>query len=475
LTRSLARLPSRSEIQAERWRRTQRDRDGLFAGIERLLGFTIARHPSPGCPEHRAPLDFLADLYFGQVQRAIGLAARGGGKTRLVSILEWLVACRDKTWMFHAGGVEEQAKRAYSYVQEYVGLPAFAGMVASSLMSETRWANGSRLEVHSATINQVSGAHPRLKVADEVEMWDPAVLEKFWGMGTGEGVQTVLISTRDQAVGLMQMLLDEAPKRQLAVYSWCIWDVKQPCPDCLKGGCELWDQCQGKHQHSSGHRPRLDLVDKFLSVDRDTWEAQYLCKRPGQAGLCFPDFVSEPGSPEHSNVTEAAEFDPQYSVELWCDDNVVLPRAILFVQEDGSGRLRVFEEYYRAGYLQASSVATAVERLTELGKFPPEKAVVPADAAALRLAFTQADVDVAVPRDYRRREGASILAQRIRTASGQRALLIHPRCTATIHSLRIAYRPLIAPGVYGDEPAKHAEDHAQDACCYGTWVHRWSS
>lgn len=458
------------EILAERARREEM----LHASIQSLLGYNIARKASPGCPEHDPPYRFFADLYFGRVQRAIGMAPRGGGKTRIVSLLEWLTGCRTKTWMFHAGGVEEQARRAYSYCQEYIRLPAFAGLVSDSLMSETRWHNGSRLEIHSATLNQVAGAHPRLKVADEVEMWQSEVLEKFWGMGTGAGVQTVLISTRDRAVGLMQALLDEAPQRGLSIYHWCIWDVKEPCrPNCLRGACELWEECQGKHRDSTGHRPRLDVVDKFLSVTRDTWEAQFLCQRPGRQGLVFPDLVTEPGEPEQSNVTEAAEFDPALPVEVWCDDNIALPRAILLVQRDRLSRLRIWDEYYEAGRLQATSVQQVMARLAERGVPYPEVAVVPAEATALRIAWHQAEVDTASPRQYGRKEGAAVAAQFICSASRLRQLLIHPRCTNTIRSLRVAYRRELSPGVYDDEPAKHSDDHCQDAVLYGCWRYRF--
>ncbi len=455
------------EIQAERRRRL----DNLHTNIQQRMGYAVARQASPGCPDHIAPFAFLADLYFGRIQRAIGLGPRGGGKTRLVSILEWLIGCRERTWMFHAGGVEEQAKRAYSYLQEYVALPVFAGMVQESLISETRWWNGSRLEIHAATINQVSGAHPRVKVADEVEMWDPTVLEKFWGMGTGEGVQTVLISTRDRAVGLMQTVLDEAPHRGLKVYQWCIWDVKAPCPECLKGGCELWGECQGKHQHTTGHRPRQDLVDKFLSVSPETWEAQFLCRRPGRQGLCFPDLITEPGDPHHSNVTEAAEFDPALPVELWCDDNIAQPRAILFVQVDGLGRLRIWDEYYEAGRLQSESVAQVLARLQERGK-RPEVAIVPPEAVELRMSWHAAETDTASPQHYRRVQAAAVASRLICSANGQRVLLLHPRCRNAIRSLRTAYRKEISPGVYDEEPAKHSDDHCQDAVMYGCWMHR---
>ncbi len=459
-----------ARLLAELAHRRPENDDQLHAWVQRVLGFRIAR--TAVCPEHQAPFQFLADLYFRRVRRAIGLGPRGGGKTTMVSILEWLRACGEKTHIFHAGGVEEQAKRGYSYVKDYVAMPHNAGLVTDSLMSATRWANGSQIEIHAATLAQLSGGHPDVKVADEVEQWGAAELQQFYGMGTGEGTQEVFISTRDQAMGLMQKLLDEAPQRHLTVYQWCIWETKSGCPECLQAACDLWPACEGKYRHSSGHRSRQNIADKYLSVDADTWEAQYLCKRPGRQGLCFPDFVSEPGDPQHSNVTEAAEFDPTLPVEVWCDDNTAQPRACLLVQQDTTERLRVFDEYYLPGRLQAQSVQDIMQRLQARGKFP-ERAIVPDEALELKIAWHDKDVDTASPKAYRRSQGLAITARFIRSTAGLRQLLIHPRCTNTIHSLRIAHRKKIGPDLYDEEPMKHAEDHCQDACMYGTWMHRY--
>lgn len=483
---TLARLRAdpqwQARLLAELARRAPETDDQLHAWVWHLLGFQIARRAV--CPEHQAPFQFLADLYFGRVQQAVALGPRGGGKTRLVSILEWLVACRQPVEIFHAGAVAEQAQRCYDYVKSYVALPHFQAtamvgnlapldpLVQDSLMSRTSWANGSRLEIHSATLNQLSGSHPFVKCADEVDKWGAAELRQLYGMGTQEGAQTVLTSTRESATGLMQTVLDEASKRRMTVYSWCVFETKQPCLECLQSACALWDDCQGKYKDSDGHRSRKNIEEKRLLWDDDTWEAQGLCRRPGRQGLCFPRLVTEPGEPDQSNVTEAAEFDASLPVELWCDDNTAQCRAIAMAQCDALGRLHIFDEYYLPGRLQSQSVQEVLDRLRERGKFP-EVAVVPLEATELKIAFHAQDVDTASPRDYRRAQGVAVVNRFICTANGQRNLLIHPRCVNFIDSLRIAFRKEISPGVYDEEPVKHSKDHPQDATMYGCWHHRF--
>lgn len=444
----------------------------LHGYIEQCLGFSFARRAV--CEEHSAPFQFIADLYFNRVQRAIELAPRGGGKTRATSILEWLKGGHGKAHMFHAGGIDEQAKRGYGYVREYIDLPQFAGVVdpRESLMSMTKWANGSVLEVHAATMNQTSGAHPDLKVGDELEKWRYDVYQQFLGMGTAEDVQTVFISTREKAFGLMQTVLDEAAERDIKVYSYCVWETKVRCPVCTKGQCPLWEPCQGRYKDSDGHRSVKNITDKFLLSSEETWASQHLCLRPGSQGVCFPNLVTEPGEPDKSNVSEAAIYDEQYPIVVACDDNTASPRAILYCQEGflaGVRRVWAFGQYYEPGRLQSESVKSVLEALPKR----PEYAVVPPEATALRISWQQQGIPTVSPKNYRRVEGVNIVNRFIRDANGQRVFVLHPNCRDAIRSLRNAHKAEVAPGVYSDEPVKGGEDHFSDAISYYLFLRRY--
>src|SRR5438876_3082959 len=88
--------------------------DELHEWIFRNTGLWIPRIAV--CPDHDAPFDFVADLFFDRVQSAIVVANRGGGKTQDAALWQFLnmrfipeVAC------ISVGAQEIQAKRAYSY------------------------------------------------------------------------------------------------------------------------------------------------------------------------------------------------------------------------------------------------------------------------------------------------------------------------------------------------------------------------
>lgn len=460
------------------------DDDYLFWYLRDCLHFDIARHAV--CEEHTAPFQFISDLYFERVQRAVGLGPRGGGKTRLASLLWWIRACHEKIHIFHCGGVEEQAKRGYGYLREYVKLPQFAGLCnpRDSLMSETRWPSGAVLEIHAATMNQTSGAHPDLKVGDELEKWRYDVYQQFLGMGTGENCQTVFISTREKAFGLMQQVLDDAPERDIKVYSWCVWETKEPCVSnrsdeykdwtkaCKGNECLLWEPCQGRYWQSDGHRSTKNIADKYLLSSTAVWESQHLCVRPGSEGLCFPSLITEPGDSEHSNVTLEATYNDAYPIVCYCDDNIAAPRAILFTQEgflNGIKRVWAFGEYFEPGRLQTESVRDVLLSLPKR----PEYVVIPSEAVALRIAWQQEGIMTVSPKGYRRVEGVNVVNQFIRDVHGQRVFLLHPSCKNAIRSLRNHHRAEVAPGIYGDEPVKQADDHFADCICYGLFLRRW--
>src|SRR5262245_45099651 len=65
--------------------RGPQDDDELHDWILREMKLDIPRVSV--CPDHDAPFQFLADLYFDRVDAALGVANRGGAKTFLVALL----------------------------------------------------------------------------------------------------------------------------------------------------------------------------------------------------------------------------------------------------------------------------------------------------------------------------------------------------------------------------------------------------
>lgn len=450
--------------------------------LEYITGYRFADRPS--CPDHDAAFSWMADLYFERENRIAVLGPRGGGKTLGSACSHFVTgATRPNYRIAHFGGSMQQATECQNYIKELSAREGIDAVLREEpRASWVRWKNKSYLTIHTATIKQASGAHPQRKQADEFDLWDYGVWQKFLGMGMTDvdpdaaAVQTVYTSTRSRRYGMMHSLLQEAHKRGIRVYKFCIWDVKAPCEYCLKGDCELWDYCQGKHKDGCGHIPKAIIVDKILQMDDQTIRAELFCEEPATTGLCWPSFDSI--SRNGSNVTPKAEYNSDWSVFWGCDDNYEQPRCIALCQEDpNTGFLHIFDEYWRAHRMASEGVA---DILGDKDRYPysvPEYAIPDPTAKELHGALHRASIPTFPPKGYRRAEGAKVARRWIRDARGTRMLLIHPRCVNIIRSIAKHHFKELPAGpegrpLFSDEPEKHDDDHGADVLCYVCWIRR---
>jgi hypothetical protein len=219
------------------------------------------------CPDHVAPFQFLADLYFERVSSALALANRGGAKTFIVAVLHYLNAtfkpgCEGLTF----GATEKQGERCYGHIENwcYERDPETGrqtGVVkdfikGKPLQSHTEWKTGGKVEVVAGSVNAVSGPHPAKSHADEIDQMDRSVWNQSRGMAVSlpakgqlpkfmdrfHGVippQDIATSTRNSLMGLMQEMLDEVAADIKAgdiplfeIYKWCIWETMAEVPEC---------------------------------------------------------------------------------------------------------------------------------------------------------------------------------------------------------------------------------------------------
>ena len=448
----------------------------LWTWLKRVTGYKFSREAS--CPDHDAPFQWMADVYFGREPRVAVMGSRGSGKTQGSACLHWASgATTPKTTIAHFGGTMQQALQCQAYVKIISAREGLASILDGEPQTEkTKWQNGALLSIHTATEKQASGGHPHRKQADEFDLWDWPVYQKFLGMGVGEDTQTIYTSTRSRKYGLMYNLMKDADKKGIHVYRYCVWDVKAECVDCLKSKCELWEHCQGKHQHSQGHIPRATIVDKALQMDTQTMRTELFCEEPSASGMCWPMF--DPIPREGSNVTVAAEYRPDWPVFWGCDDNYEQPACIGLWQEDpNTGFLHLFDEYYRPHRMAAERVEDIYGDTTRYPYAHPEFAIPDATAAELAGALQRAGIPTFSPKSYKRSEGVKVTARWIRDGRGVRMLLIHPRCTNIIRSMgahHLKEMPAGPDGVamFSDEPEKHSDDHGSDMVSYVAWVKR---
>lgn len=240
--------------------------DELHAWIKVNLGVDIPRVAC--CPDHAAPFQFIADVYFERVGSALAMANRGGSKTFAVAIIHFLNAtfkpgCESLSF----GATEGQGKRCYANIDAWCYVrDKETGRKTEVVkdfidgkpkITETNWKTGSKVEIVAGTATAVSGPHPAKSHADEVELMDDGTWNQSRGMAvtnnpTGPlpqfmqdlGLDTIppqdiVTSTRNSRSGRMQELLDEIEEDlkegnipQFTLYIWCIWETVKQVTSC---------------------------------------------------------------------------------------------------------------------------------------------------------------------------------------------------------------------------------------------------
>jgi hypothetical protein len=273
-------------------------KDGLHTYILKNFKTNIPR--TKVCPNHDAPFDFVYDAFVAKHKMILAMANRSGGKTWDMSILQTLNSIgNDNCESANLGAIQAQALRCASYIKGFIRENAdFQRRLAQDpTATKILWSNGSLNEILVATTSGVNSPHPSRLIMDEVELipW-PILNEAFSMVQSKNGVDscTVLGSTRKFAAGPMQRLVEDASKRGLKVYTWCMMETVEPLPEDPKERQRIFDvfgdDLPEGVENCSGYYKWSDLIDKYRSLDRYVWDTQWLCKRPDTQGLVYSRF-----------------------------------------------------------------------------------------------------------------------------------------------------------------------------------------
>jgi len=175
----------------------------------------------------------------------------------------------------------------------------------------------------------------------------------------------------------------------------------------------------------------------------------------GVEGLVYPEFTAE-------NITDD-EPAPDVPIHLAFDDGYVDPRAILFVQQTGSGVL-IFDELYHRQHLAETCVGEVLKRCAENSWPVPELAVGSPEAKELQARFRMADIpargssgDVV--------QGINHLRGLFCDGQGHRHIRVHRRCRNLIQELTELYVYAEGKRTLSEKPLD-GNDHAADALRY---------
>lgn len=276
-----------------------KNKDGLWFWIRDFLGAEIPRRKC--CQNHDAPFDFVADYVFGLYDFMIVLANRSGGKTMNFGILDttisWLL---DNTEVATVGAIQSQAQKCYEYFRAYSQKFPFDHNISRRTMKKTDLLNGSQVQVLTGTMSGVNSPHPQLVFLDEIDLMNWPVMQQALSMAQSKNdvrARTVLTSTRKFAGGVMQRMMDEAASRGAKLYQWCIWEVVKPLPKDPEKLAEIHkvfgDSLPMGLEDAEGYYEWDDLITKYQTLDREVWETEWLCSRPGLEGVIYGSSYSD--------------------------------------------------------------------------------------------------------------------------------------------------------------------------------------
>ena len=502
----MADLPLRLRRRQKPIERQPQTPEALNAWIAKRTGHHIPTRAV--CPDHDAPFAFVWDFFDERETDGIVLANRSGGKTANTAALHLANGYFKPGFStIHIGAIEQQAKRCYAYYRAALRQPEMRDLAPEPHIRETVWTNGSRIEIVPGTEAQTQGPHTPLATFDEVEQgkyqsWENAkAIPQEWRDSAGKvhPAQFLATSTRQNGLGLMQRALDDAAAKSWRTYTWCVMETidGSTCRDAsgaaLCGDCPLYaNGCEGRALDADGFRPREEVVAVFNRVGADTWEAQYLCRKPDAKALIYATFGP-------LNITEEADYTEDLESYLWLsyDWGFTDPTHICLVQQHGE-MFDTFEEMVGSNRSERAWVEDCVRRVCELpgydgptyeewqahwaaGTWPERwpavwpEAVGDPSAVQLRAELKAHGINAARPQlvKHEVEAGQDVLRAAIFSGNNLRRLRVHPRCTQTIRSLSNYRARELADGSFDPrpdpDPANHAFSHGCDSLRYLIW------
>lgn len=254
-------------------------------------------------PGHRAPFEFVSDLFFERTTNALGFANRTGGKTKAVSILNHLdMLFKPGCEIASAGAVLDQADKCYRYFLEYTNKKWFIkfckefkqrfgrAFLGKSLQSYTKFGNNSLLEIITGTEKGLRSPHPHKARLDEIDLMPWSSIQTAFSMAKSSGGiagQYTLTSTRQMEEGTMQKLLDTSAEKGIEVYEWDIWEAVEKCTrrcenDPTYGTCPIYRFCRGKAHHCDGFYSINDFISKVRLLDQTTFDTEWTNLKPAR-------------------------------------------------------------------------------------------------------------------------------------------------------------------------------------------------
>jgi hypothetical protein len=429
----------------------------------------------------------------GVYKVTLGMANRSGGKTFAFAIIALLnTLANDNCESANLGAIQAQAQRCYRYMRQFIKrAPVFHGFVnGDPKMERTDFINGSSTEVLTATITGVNSPHPQKLIMDEIELIPWPILQEAFSMVQSKGEvrgTTVLGSTRKFAVGPMQRLIDEG--RNIKLFSWCIWEAMKALP---KDDVQLMERIRTEMAdvlpkdweslEFDGYYDWEDVLEKWATLDREIWDAQWECKKPDSQGLIYSNFDDSLNTELDFKLDKVNK-----QIYIWEDYGASRdhPDVLLFVQVDLYNQtITIFDEIYIHTNIGTDEIIRqAKEKLGGYGitirdlsgwigdphgltetqdRINEGLPILPPLQDGVDIPQDMVDQGMKVAQLYLIKNGIPS----VRRFIGTRRLKITPKCQELRTEWLSYSRRKLQDGTFSSEPEKK-NDHGPDACRYG--------
>lgn len=235
------------------------------------------------------------DVYSLKTRRAVALAPRGGGKTFCAAMLaSAFFLFRD----FDVGivaGSETQALALFSYITEWLKMPASQETIETIKRSDILGAAGNRIVARTASSRSIRGLHigrgrrgALLIIDEEAEAEEDVVRAARYIIRTAEPSVILRASTYHKLSGSFANLVENHLAQGYELYRWSSFDIAQPC----SYSCELCPvtefrtlYCKGKSRDSAGWLRVSEIASEWKESSRETFEIEVMGMKPASAGL----------------------------------------------------------------------------------------------------------------------------------------------------------------------------------------------
>lgn len=319
--------------------------------IEWMAGPIVSTHVNCGNEDHTSPFRFVADVMLRRTSNFTVWANRSGSKSYLAGLLTWLrsnILPRLETTVL--GGSLEQSEKVYKAMNDFWDTTGLRDRYLDDEPTRrlTRWKNGSRVSVLTASTRSARGPHPQSLIMDEIDEMDEEVYKAALSQPQSKfGIAATIgkFSTSHRFGGLMDQAVDQALRVKTPVYKWCVWDCLKSCRDYSCSTCKLTSFCPGEHmREADGYYEPADFIQKLEDLNEVTLAIEWFCRKIGRSDLVYGEQWDEA---LHSPL-DLPEFNaelPVFASIDWGGGGACF--SVGFWQGYDWGWLR-FDEYYKS-------------------------------------------------------------------------------------------------------------------------------